>query len=86
LHVAFTKTPYDAGKHVGSKSGGLDPTDEESAQELDEKNNFSTHMSADNMFPIMLIKRTFLRPYLSERDPMCGDTKNCKVLQLNTGK
>jgi hypothetical protein len=39
-------------------------------------------MSADNMFPIILIRRMFLRPYLSERDPICGDTKNCKVLQI----
>ena len=32
------------------------------------------------MLPIMVIKRIFLRPYLSDKDPMCGDTKNWSVL------
>jgi hypothetical protein len=38
------------------------------------------------MLPIMVIKRIFLRPYLSDRDPMCGDTRNWSVLMEQAGE
>lgn len=35
-----------------------------------------THTKAESILPIMVIRRIFLRPYLSDRDPMYGDTRN----------
>ena len=35
-----------------------------------------THTRAESILPIIVIKSIFLRPYLSERDPMYGDTMN----------
>ena len=35
-----------------------------------------THTAADRMFPIIVIKRMRLRPYLSDKEPIFGDTKN----------
>lgn len=32
------------------------------------------------MFPIIVIRRTRFRPYLSDSAPILGDTKNCRVL------
>lgn len=36
---------------------------------------------ADKMFPAIVTNRIRFRPYLSDRDPILGDTKNCKVLK-----
>lgn len=80
MHIAFAEAPYDAGEHIRGKSGGFDPTVGDRFRNSTRMTG-TAHMSADNIFPIMEIKRTFLRPYLSEKDPMCGETKNCRVLQ-----
>ena len=37
-------------------------------------------MSAERTFPAIVAKRTVLRPYVSERDPMAGETMNWSVL------
>lgn len=35
-----------------------------------------THTKAESILPIIVTRSIFLRPYLSERDPMYGDTIN----------
>ena len=39
-------------------------------------------MSADKIFPIMVIRSTRLRPCLSDRAPIFGETMNCSVLSF----
>lgn len=39
-----------------------------------------THTTADKIFPIREMRRTCLRPYLSDNAPIVGDTMNCSVL------
>lgn len=41
---------------------------------------YATYISADAIFPIIVMRRTRLRPYLSESAPILGETKNCSVL------
>jgi hypothetical protein len=47
-----------------------------STPETPRTNVVHTHTKAERILPTIVIKRIFLRPYLSERDPMYGDTRN----------
>jgi hypothetical protein len=40
-----------------------------------------TDTSADAILPKSVRRRILRRPYLSDKLPMCGDTKNCSVLE-----
>jgi len=40
-----------------------------------------TYMTAERIFPIIVMRRMRFRPYLSESAPILGDTKNWSVLK-----
>lgn len=80
LNVAFAQTSNHAGKNVGRECGRLHPPASCVRLEPEALLSKFTYTSADTMFPIIVQSRTRFLPYLSDRAPMRGETKNCSVL------
>ncbi len=83
LNITLAQSSDDPRKHVRRECRTLDPTtcrNEENGSVCCETSLADvfghTYTNAERILPIMVIRRTFLRPYLSDRDPMYGETRN----------